>query len=368
MRFTKQNSFINNLSEKHFSILYWVFTILSLIMWDLAVLYSNTNYQTFGIFNGLHFSYYIGLIFTLISFSVSVYKFDKRFNLLVSSILLFFYLFGITIFLSLGPRIFSGFQYIGHWEYIDRNMNLDPQNLWYHSWPGFFLLIGNLFSPVINSEKYYVLFTIYPLIFRLLFILFIVVLTKNLSYIAFKKEIQEKKLLILPVFLINLYDWISQDYFSSQSISLLIFLAGFNLICKYYILMENEILSSKKMIINSFFILAVLSLFIIALLKTHILSSVYLTGTFFVFLFSFYYKKIKHQSKLSKKYKILFFASILSIIAVFIAILFSSYWFQHKIETFIKYLINLEPRVFLILFENISSSNSTRLIIYLDMK
>ena len=133
----------------------WFLTLFSILLWNISIYYSNTNFESWGIFNGLHFSYYIGLVLAIINVSLCIFVIRKKKLTFISFLIFFFYLYGISIFITLTPRINAGFKYIGHWEYLDRVKQLD---LWYHSWPGSFFLTGLLTSSINNPSKYIFIF------------------------------------------------------------------------------------------------------------------------------------------------------------------------------------------------------------------
>ena len=355
------------LSKKKLSIFsHWFFLCLSIILWNLSVFFSSNEFNSFGLFNGLNFSYYIGLFIIILNLSISIYKHKKKFYVILNVLILFFYLFGISFFITMNPRIYSGFQYIGHWEYLDRVGELNPSALWYHSWPGMFLVIGLIFSPLKGTAKYIVIFTIYPLIYRLIFALFLFVLISEIFKLKPQDENKVKKNnfgLLITLILINMYDWISQDYFTSQSIGFLLFVGGFIFILDYYSKLKRNEKIDKKFIFDSLILLLWILILSVALALTHMVSSVYLFTTFLIFAVIAYIRKIREIKSLTKKKIIVSLVVLIGTFLVFISVIISTNWFRNNFRILLEKLKDFKPKVFQILFENITSSNPTRLAI-----
>jgi hypothetical protein len=345
---------------------HWFFLCLSILLWNISVFFSNDSYAAFGLFNGLNFSYYIGLIVVILNLSLSIYKHKNKFYVILNAIILFFYLFGISFFITLDPRIFSGFQYLGHWEYLDRIGELNPQSLWYHSWPGMFFIMGLLMSPLKGTAKYILTFAVYPLVYRILFSLFLFVLIKEIFKLKLNDEKKEKSNrfgLIIALILINMYDWISQDYFTPQSIGFLLFVGGFIFILDYYSKLKTNETMDKKFLLETLLFVGSILLFSVALAFTHMVSSVFLFTTFLIFAVIAYIKKIRETKSMSRRKIIISLVGLAGLFVAFIAVIASTNWFRNNFRVLLNKLKSFEPKVFQILFENITSSSPARLVI-----
>lgn len=347
----------------------WFFLCLSVILWNISVFFSSENFESFGLFNGLNFTYYVGLFVVILNLSLSIYKYKKKFYVILNLLILFFYLFGISFFITLNPRIFSGFQYIGHWEYLDRVGELNPNSLWYHSWPGMFFLIGLLMSPLKGSSKYLATFIVYPLVYRIIFALFLFVLIKEILKLKLnntKKEKNSNFSLIITLILINLYDWISQDYFTSQSIGFLLFLVGFIFIVDYYSRLELSETKNRKFLYDTLLFTFLILFLSIALAFTHMVSSIFLFTTFLIFGVVVYIKKIRTSKILNKRKLIYSLIGLIGILVAFISVLTSTNWFKNNFNVLLSKLLSFEPKVFQLLFSNLATSSQARLAIIIS--
>ncbi len=340
--------------------LQWIFVGFSILLWNIAIFFSNSDFANWGLFNGLHFSYYLGLLICIINLSLSLFVYKKKFHIFINILILFAYYFAPSFFITRNARIFSAFKYIGHWEYLDRIGTLD---LWYHSWPGSFFLFGLLTSQITNPSKYMVAQTIYPFIFRIVFTLFLMVIIENILRITTKNSTERKKYsVVITLLFITFYDWISQDFVNGQSVAYIIFLAGFGILCDFYRKIQEEELSRKQLFTESLKTSSFIALYLVALVFTHLYTSIIFFVTVFIFIM-FYLNKLRKHFAENKKARLYIYIGILSVVAIACILFFTNSWVISRISDFFSGVTDIKPYALILMFQNIISGNTTRIFI-----
>lgn len=354
---TEQTSVLDKIRKM--SWVHWLGVILSISMWNITIFYSNTDFAQWGIFDGLFFTYYIGLFLSLLNLALSLFVFDKKFYVYITTFIIFFYLFAIGVFISRLPNFYA-LKFIGHWEYIDRNQEF---GLWYHSWPGMFLLTGLLASPITNPIKYKFTIVFFPIIYIIIFSGLLFLTIKSVQNLISDPERKNSKFVFLLILIImSLYNWIGQDFYNAQGIALILFLLGFCILCNFNKKIQQENLTSREVVFISLKELLLYGLVQVALTVTHLLTSIALLSTVLVYIL-FYMIKIVRSENVRRRSKVIIISGISTLFLAFLGIMLSSKWVRLRIADIFRGNISFKPSVLLITFENLASASPIRLFI-----
>jgi hypothetical protein len=119
-----------------------IFTLIALILWSFAITQASFNIGEYGLIQGFPAIYFVAL--ALLTIASSIIWFSKENH----SVLIVIQLFFLVASLWLAPLMVGGVQryfalafgHLGWTEYIIRTGSINPELLWYHSWPGNFIL------------------------------------------------------------------------------------------------------------------------------------------------------------------------------------------------------------------------------------
>ncbi|MCK5159846.1 MAG: hypothetical protein KAR08_11840 [Candidatus Heimdallarchaeota archaeon] len=349
--------FLEKISEIKW--IHWLLLFLTIALWNITIFLSNTKFAEWGLFNSLFFTYYIGLSIVFINLAFSIFAYNRRFYVYLNVFVVFFYLFATGIFVSMLPSFFA-FKFIGHWEYIDRNQVF---GLWYHSWPGLFLLFGLLTSPIENPLKYKLTIIYYPILYRIVLLFFLYITIKEiLNFLLDYKNENSKYSILLSLIIISLFDWIGQDFFNAQSIAFLLFLSGFWILCNSYKKFSEPNLTTKEILKFSIKELVLYLIIQFTLIVTHLLTAVTLLVTSLFFILT-YVVKILRSGNLGKRNKIYIAIGTVGIFLIFLAAMFSSQWVRLRISEILRGNFTFEPIVILRTLEDFTTTNPARLTI-----
>jgi hypothetical protein len=218
-------------------------------------------------------------------------------------------------------RIHSGLQFFSFTNYIIQYNELNITENYYHTWPGFFLFFSNIFNELSFNSKW-VIFRLYPLIFRIVLLIFSWDFYNKLFNELFPldKNSLTKMVYISNIFLM-LFDFMNQDYFSPQSIGLLYFYAILSIVLK----ISNKKLSNSK--IELFFLV----IFSITLFITHLLTFIFTFSLSIVWILYNVVLKNKIQKKnhhiVYKKKYIIFIIFFIILFSILMYYFLTSSWF-----------------------------------------
>jgi len=99
-------------------------------------------------------------------------------------------------------------------EYILRNGEINSAQIWYHQWPSFFLFFSS-FVQVTGTGRD-LLLNLFPL--------GIAMITALFSYNVFKLAFKSRQIVFAAVWIVVCMNWVNQDFFGPQAISLLFYI------------------------------------------------------------------------------------------------------------------------------------------------
>lgn len=190
--------------------------LIAFILWILSLFQArraNTNdMSALGLFSILPISFFVAFGLLVLSFFVTLQFVNKnRLVLLVCQTVL------LILFLNLTPtivettgRIATGYANYRAVDYISQTGRINSSAQWIHNWPGFSILLS-IFVQITSIPGQFILLT-YPTFFNILLFAPLFVLFRTMS--------NESKMAWVAVWFVYFGNWVSQDYFSMQSLGL----------------------------------------------------------------------------------------------------------------------------------------------------
>jgi hypothetical protein len=172
--------------------------------------------------------------------------------------LLFLYTLALIFFIHASPHLIYGtlryswaWKHLGVLDYIQRhgsvNPGIDVLGV-YHNWPGFFAL-GTFFTDLGGFVNLYAFAGWAPVFFNSLYLLALLFLLKPMAV--------DRRLPWLAVWIFFLTNWVGQDYFSPQALSLFFYLLILGICLRYFVRLQStpSIPSSRSILarLDNFF-------------------------------------------------------------------------------------------------------------------
>jgi len=186
---------------------------------------SYPNMGDFGLVHSLSFFYFISLAMLLCSFLLAI-KYESenggRIKYFIIILLLISFIFLTPVLIEETARFRYAYKVYGYTDYINRNGEINPFDVWYHNWPGAFFLISML-SKFIESNDF-LFMTYFPFIIEILYFFPL--------YIFLKTLFQDEKKVWLGIWLFYIFNFINQDYMSPQALAYLFYLIFLSIVVK----------------------------------------------------------------------------------------------------------------------------------------
>jgi hypothetical protein len=228
-------------------------TIISIILFSIGIVKSEQVIDRFGLISSFDITFFISL--SLLVFAAFLLWTSKERHYWLSGLQLLFLivcLYATPFLLEGTARFQAAYQNYGFVDYILRNGKIDEQNIWYHAWPGAWILFTSIFKVLGISEPFIVI-GIFPTIMQVvllvpLFLIFRAVTSSNYNkYWAF-------------AWIFTLINWTNQEYFSAQAIGYV------------FLLLILALVLTKQLNISNKTTTIILLLLLVALVLTHLIS------------------------------------------------------------------------------------------------
>lgn len=216
------NRITAQLSARQLSIL---LTIIALVLWSYSLTQAKLNIGFYGLISSFHVTFFVALGILFVALGFSILSREKTTSLLLLHIaILVTSLWLVPVLLEGTPRVRYGYKFFGFAEYVLDNGYLDPVVVFYHSWPGFSLLVAETVS-ISGISSPLTLMTLYPFLTQISLLLPLYLLLK------YSVGLGDKRVWLFVV-IFYLISWTGQDYFSSQSVGFFLFLLLIALLAK----------------------------------------------------------------------------------------------------------------------------------------
>ncbi|MCW4044518.1 MAG: hypothetical protein NWE94_03260 [Candidatus Bathyarchaeota archaeon] len=220
---------LHHLKKKSFPICS-VLTSVAFVLWLFSSLQArsslNGDMSKLGLFSILPASFFVAFSLLVISFFVTLYWINKNWLSLIvcQTLLLIFFLNLTPAIIENTARFNAGYSIFRSVDYISETAKITPTGHWALNWPSFSALM-NIFVQI-TSILGQTLLLIYPTFFNILLLLPLFAFFRVLS--------NNNKIVWVSIWFVFFGNWVSQDYFSMQSIgffsiALLLFLSFKNM-------------------------------------------------------------------------------------------------------------------------------------------
>ncbi len=231
-------------------------TTAALLLLSYSFVQAKLNLNGYGLINSLPPSFFVALALLTIAAALLWLSQERHYWLLAIQTLFLILSLYLTPFLVEGTvRLSAAYQNYGFIDYVMRTGQLNPQIVWYHSYPGFPLFFASFFQ-ILGIKEPLLTIALFPAIIEVLFLLPLFLLFKNV-----KGSIGNMWWMAAWIFIIA--NWTNQEYFSPQAMAYLLMLYLLALILKN---MNSEV----KNVSTSVLII----ILIFALTITHMITSV----------------------------------------------------------------------------------------------
>lgn len=200
---------------------------LSLAVWALSLRGVDIReVSDLGLVSVLPVSYYLALAILAISFCVTLIRSTPRTWLaLVHIVAVVLILYGTPSLIAEVPSFNISWRHVGITDYILRTGEVDPNIDAYFNWPGFFFFAG-LLTDVAGLENALGLVAWAPVVFNLLYLAPLVVILRSAAV--------SERLVWAAAWVFYLINWVGQDYFAPQALSLFMYLALLAVMLKWF--------------------------------------------------------------------------------------------------------------------------------------
>ena len=213
---------MNSLNNKKDWTIYFLI-VGSIITWAYSMIRSSPEMGDFGLVHALHPSYFISMAMLLISFILALTKKQNTRIFFIIILLLNIILFLTPAIIEQTARFRFAYKVYGFAEYIIRNGNFNPNMIWYHGWPGAFLIIS-MISDIVKQNDDFLFLMYFPFIIQILYFFPL--------YIFLKSLFQDDKKVWIGVWIFYIINFINQDYMSPQAFAYLYYLILLSIIVK----------------------------------------------------------------------------------------------------------------------------------------
>lgn len=185
-------------------------TILALFLWALAILQSKLIIDNYGLISSFKPLFFISL--TALAIAAALLWTTKErhtFLLIIQTILLIISLYLTPYLLEGTARFQAGYYNQGYVDYIIRNGILNPKAIWYHSYPGFAILLS-VFFEITGNVYPEIVMAVFPTIMMILYLLPLAIIMHNID-----PEIHNG--IYAAFWIFSIANWTSQEYYSPQA-------------------------------------------------------------------------------------------------------------------------------------------------------
>jgi hypothetical protein len=256
-----------------------VLTILSCLLWCFSIFKSELVLNCFGLISSFPAVFFIALgLLTIAAVLLWLSKEKHTWLCLLQIILLILSLYLTPLLLEGTARFPAAYQNYGFVDYIITNGRLNPQVVWYHSWPGTWIFFAAVFK-ILNINDPLFVMGIFNTVAQIFFLIPLFLIFKN-----FNKNEDNRFWAFAWIFI--LINWTNQEYFSAQAIcyllALLIFAMALSIV-KYS--KENTAQITVLVILMSAVMISHLVTALIALLTIIFLFSIWKKRNFSLIVF-----------------------------------------------------------------------------------
>ncbi len=197
-----------------------ILTLIALLMGVVSLLFVKSTLGNLGLASALPFTFYIALGVLTIAFILLLTSPNPPTSiLLIQVVILLCALWLVPLkFGNFIPGGYHAYEFYGFSDYILRTGHINPDvgRLWYHNWPGFFILVSTI-TQVSGITKPDVMILLTP------FVLQIIILP--LVYLFLKKTVGDYRYCWLGVWIFCLANWQQYNAFIPQALGFVIFFA-----------------------------------------------------------------------------------------------------------------------------------------------
>ena len=209
--------FLPKLSNRQGSIL---LTLIALLLWSYSILTAEFRIGEFGLIHGLPVTFFIALAMLTSASSVLWVSRKKHNRLLCLQLIVMIGMLWLSPLLISGstPFVADSYRYFGWTDYIVRMGHFDSGELWYHSFPGSFILYSVVVE-IVNPRNLSTMLNIFPLFMQLFCLPLIFVFLRNLI------SSQHSNYCWAGCWLFYLANWTGRDVLNAQCYSFVLLLA-----------------------------------------------------------------------------------------------------------------------------------------------
>jgi hypothetical protein len=231
-------------------------TVIAFILWLLSVKMSSVIIGNWGLINGLSPLFFVSLGLVSISFVMTL-RLDKvNAKLLMAQLLVLIVILYFTADLIEGTaRGYNAWDKFGFAHYILVHGRLSS-GLWYHEWPGLFILASQLIN-VLGVEPQTFLLVV-PLASRLLLL--------PLLFMLFRSVLSSNKEAWIACWLFYSINFVDLNYFTSSNLGYILYVPLIFLIFKWLSVQRTQTLPGEGNVKNMAIMVVV---FTVALLVSH---------------------------------------------------------------------------------------------------
>jgi len=192
-------------------------TTLAFLLWSLGLAWSELNIGRYGLVSSYSPLFFLSLgILTVAAAILWVSRENHHWLLGLQTVLLIASLYLTPYLIEGTPRMATIYQHYGFVDYVLRHERLDPQQVWYHGWPGFPLLFTAVFQ-IAGIQSPLVVMGVFPTVIEAVYLLPLFLIYRTVT-----GGVDNRWWAVAWIFV--LINWTNQDYFSPQAIACLFLL------------------------------------------------------------------------------------------------------------------------------------------------
>jgi hypothetical protein len=209
---------------------------LAIVLWTVALRRIDFSEMTdLGLISVMPPISIIALVLMCLSFTLNLRREPLPiFTLLMHIVVLVIMIFGITAVIEVMPRFNVNWRHIGIIDYITRHGSVNPRLDAYFNWPAFFIA-NSFITRAVGLDSAISFVSWAPVFFNLLYLMPLISILQTAT--------QNRRAILLGVWLFYLGNWIGQDYFSPQAINYFFYLTIVAVLLKWFKTEPRKILS-----------------------------------------------------------------------------------------------------------------------------
>lgn len=202
-------------------------TTLAFLLWSPALVQSELNIGRYGLISSYSPLFFLSLgILTVAAAILWLSRENHHWLLGLQTALLIVSLYLTPQVLEGTTRFPAAYQNYGFVEYVLRNARLNPQQVWYHGWPGFPLLFTVVFQ-ITGIQSPLVIMGVFPAVMEAVYLLPLFLIYRTVT-----GGVDNRWWAVAWIFV--LINWTNQDYFSPQAIAYLFLLLTVAILLKEF--------------------------------------------------------------------------------------------------------------------------------------